>query len=88
MTYSKRDIERFLFSCRDLRAFCSQNGWIDNDTLYFEIVEQNDHQVIALVQFEEILMEGSGRVAGRVPCQGRLRLILDRFGEVSHAELL
>jgi hypothetical protein len=54
----------------------------------YDIIEQNDHHVIAFVQFEEILMEGSGCIAGRIPCQGRLRLMLDRYGQVKHAELL
>ncbi len=54
----------------------------------YEIIEQNDHHVIAFVQFEEILMEGSGRIAGRIPCQGHLRLTLDRYGQVDRAELL
>jgi hypothetical protein len=83
-----QNIERYLLSCRELKAFCSQNGWIDNNTLYYEIIEQNDHHLIAFVQFEEILMEGSGCVAGRLPCQGRLRLTLDRYGDVCNAELL
>jgi hypothetical protein len=83
-----QNIERYLLSCRELTAFCSQNGWIDNQSMSYEIIEQNDHHVIAFVQFEEILMEGSGCIAGRVPCQGRLRLTLDRYGQVNHAELL
>ncbi len=84
----RENIERYLMSCRELTAFCSQNGWIDTTSLFYEIIEQNDHHVIALVQFEEILLEGSGSQAGRVPCQGRLRLTLDRYGEVCAAELL
>ncbi len=88
MYHLMQNIERYLLSCRELTAFCTQNGWIDDNTLYYEIIEQNDHEVIALVQFEEILMEGSGCQAGRVPCQGRLRLLLDRYGQVCHAELL
>lgn len=83
-----QNIERYLLSCRELTAFCSSNGWIDNQSLNYEIIEQNDHQVIAFVQFEEILMEGSGCIAGRIPCQGRLRLTLDRYGQVDRAELL
>ncbi len=83
-----QNIERYLLSCRELTAFCSQNGWIDNQTMNYEIIEQNDHHVIAFVQFEEILMEGSGCIAGRITCQGCLRLTLDRYGQVSHAELL
>ena len=88
MLYLMQNIERYLMSCRELTAFCSHNGWIDNNSLYYEIIEQNDQHVIAFVQFEEILMEGSGCIAGRVPCQGRLRLLLDRYGDVRAAELL
>jgi hypothetical protein len=88
MHYLMEHIERYLMACRELTAFCSHNGWIDNKTLDYEILEQNDHYVLAFVQFEEILMEGSGRIAGRIPCQGRLRLRLDRYGQVEHAELL
>jgi len=88
MHYLMQDIERYLMSCRELTAFCSQKGWIDNKTLSYEIIEQNDHHIIAFVQFEEVLMEGSGCAAGRIPCQGRLRLTLDRYGQVNQAELL
>jgi hypothetical protein len=88
MHYLMQNIERYLLSCRELTAFCSHNGWIDNQSMNYDIIEQNDHHVIAFVQFEEILMEGSGCIAGRIPCQGRLRLMLDRYGQVKHAELL
>jgi len=88
MYHLMQNIERYLMSCRELTAFCTQNGWIDNKTLSYEIIEQNDRYVIAFVQFEEILMEGSGSAAGHIPCQGRLRLTLDHYGQVSHAELL
>ena len=88
MHYLMQNIERYLLSCRELTAFCSHNGWIDNQSMNYDIIEQNDHHVIAFVQFEEILMEGSGCVAGRIPSQGRLRLTLDRYGQVKHAELL
>lgn len=88
MHYLMQNVERYLLSCRELTAFCSHNGWIDNQSLSYDIIEQNDHHVIAFVQFEEILMEGSGRIAGRIPCQGRLCLTLDRYGQVNHAELL
>jgi hypothetical protein len=83
-----KHIEQYLLSCRELTAFRSQNGWIDKNSLSYEIIEQNDSHVIAFVQFEEILVEGPGCVASRIPCQGRLRLTLDRYGRVSHATLL
>ena len=88
MSQLMHGIERYLLSCRELSAFCSQNGCIDKKSLYYEIIEQNDHQIIAQVQFNEILMDGSGTRPGCVPCQGRLRLTLDRYGQVIQAELL
>ena len=88
MHYLMQGIERYLMSCRELTAFCSHNGWIDPATLYYEIIEQSDQQVIALVQFEEVLTGDAGSTAVRLPCQGRLRLILDRYGQVCSAELL
>ena len=88
MHYLMQYIERYLLSCRELKALSSHNGWIDNNSLRYEIIEQNDRYVIAFVQFEEIIMEGSGSIAGRIPCQGRLCLTLDHYGEVSHARLL
>jgi hypothetical protein len=88
MHYFMQNIERYLLSCRELFAFCSQDGWIDDNTLVYEIIEQNDHEVIAFVQFSEIVPQAAGSVAGRVQRQGRLRLRLDRYGRVEHAELL
>ncbi len=86
--YLKQNIERYLMSCRELTTFCSQNGWIDGNSLYYEILEQNDHEVVAFVRFDEILMGGSGGEAARVSCEGRLRLTLDRYGQVTQAELI
>ncbi len=83
-----QNIERYLMSCRELTAFCAHKGWIDKSTLYCEILEQNDHQVIAFVQFDEIVAEGTGSITGQVTCQGHLRLTLDRYGQVIQAELL
>ena len=88
MEQLKQNIERYLMSCRELEAFRTQNGWIDTRSLYYEIIEENDHQIVALVQFDEVLVQGGGREAGRLSCQGRLRLTLDRYGQVREAELL
>ena len=58
----------------ELASLCTQNGWIDNDTLSYEIIEEEADRWLLAVQFEEIIMEGSGCVAGRIPCYGRVRL--------------
>lgn len=86
--YLLQDIERYLMSCRELRAFCSHNGWIDPASLYYEILEQSDQYIIALVQFHEVLVQSADGMATRMTCQGRLRLTLDRYGQVCQAELL
>ncbi len=83
-----QNVERYLMSCGALTAFCAHNGWIDTRTLEYEIIEQNDHHVIAFVQFEEVILEGANCIAERILCEGRLRLTLDRYGQVDHAELL
>ena len=77
-----------LQSCRKLVRFCSQNGWIDNETLRYVILELEDGAVIATIEFEEIVMEGSGCIAAKVPCYGRMRIYLDDDGEVQGSELL
>jgi len=76
------NIHDYLRTCRELSALCSQNGWIDNDTLEVQIMDQRPDQVIAAVQFEEVIMEGAGCVAGRVPCFGQVRMRLDGAGNV------
>ena len=81
-------IDDYLRSCRELSTLCSQNGWIDNDTLAVEVLEQDDHSVLAAVAFEEILVEGAGCVAGRVPCHGRVRIRLTEGGEAEGIEIL
>ena len=82
------NIQEYLHTCRELSRFCSQNGWIDNDTLEVEVVEEGPQQVLASVQFEEILMEGAGCVAGRVPCFGQVRMRLDDAGHVVDMSLI
>ena len=81
-------VQEYLRECRELARLCTQNGWIDNDTLKFEIIESRDGgQVTAAVQFEEIIMEGAGCIAGRVPCYGQVRMRLDGAGDVVHMDV-
>jgi len=75
-------VQQYLRDCRELSRLCSQNGWIDNDTLKVEIVEERPGHVVAAVQFDEVIMEGSGCVAGRVPCFGQVRMRVDGSGNV------
>ncbi len=76
------NIQEYLRSCRELSALCTQNGWIDNDTLEVQVMDRRPNQITAAVQFDEIIMEGAGCIAGRVPCFGQVRMRLDSNGNV------
>jgi hypothetical protein len=81
-------IEEYLKSARELSTLCSQNGWIDNETLRYELMEQDDTHAVVNVTFDEVVMEGSGCVADRVSCYGKLRLTLDNSGQVENSEFI
>ncbi len=78
----------YLATCRELSWFCSQNGWIDNDTVRIDVLERDGASLVAAVNFDEVLMEGSGCIAGRVSCYGRIRVTLDEQGDVRRMDLL
>lgn len=80
-----REISGLLASCRELSTLCSQNGWIDSDTLSYDLVEQSDSCVRLKVKFEEIVMEGSGCVAGRISCYGYVDI--DYKGGIEQASI-
>ncbi|GAB6067237.1 hypothetical protein JCM13664_05550 [Methylothermus subterraneus] len=71
------NIERFLREWPGLSQFCTQNGWIDDATIRYEIQALTEREAIVAVWFTEILMEGSGCVADRRECFGKLRLKCD-----------
>jgi len=63
----------WLRSAPELARLCSQNGWIDNDTLRAEVVERRpDGTLVLAVTFEEVVVEAAGCVGTRVPCYGRV----------------
>jgi len=81
-------IEEYLKSSRELAQLCSQNGWIDNETLRYELTEQDNSHAVVNVTFDEVIMEGSGCVADRISCYGKLRLTLDTNGQVETSEFV
>lgn len=81
-------ISGYLSHCRELNRLCTQNGWIDSDSIRWEVVDGDLVGPVIAVQFTEIVMEGAGCVAARVPCYGRMRITLDRDGNVQRAEPL
>lgn len=78
---AENDIKALLTGSRELARFCDQNGWIDDDTLRYEIVEQQKDHLLLNVYFTEIAMEGSGCVADRLARYGRVRIDLDQDGK-------
>ncbi len=60
-----------------LSQLCTQNGWLDPETIEIETLRHEEDQVLCSVTFNEILMEGSVCIAGRVSCWGRFRVQLD-----------
>ena len=69
-----KEITELLYSARELSTLCSQNGWIDADTLVYEVKDKKDESLVLSVKFEEIVMEGSGCVADRIACYGQVEL--------------
>lgn len=81
-------IHEYLKTCRELAGLCSQNGWIDNETLQVDVLEEQAPCWVLAVSFEEIIMEGAGCIAGRIPCYGRVEVELACDGQVRACRLL
>lgn len=75
-------IEEYLRRCRELSAFCYENGWIDNETLRWEVVKRTAESLEVSVTFAEVTTQGGGCVARHIERFGRLRLQLNSAGEV------
>ena len=67
-------IDDDLRHCPELARLCRLNGWINNDSLRVEVVTESGEYTIANIEFEEIVMQAAGSVAGRVPCYGKVRV--------------
>ena len=72
----------------EIAELCTQNGWIDNETIRYDIIEKHGEQLLLAVEFEEIIMEGAGCEADRKPCYGRVRLTRDADGSFRDLEIL
>ncbi|RMD67804.1 MAG: hypothetical protein D6819_10800 [Gammaproteobacteria bacterium] len=81
------DILGYLSKAPELAQFCTQNGWIDNQSLKAEVLEEHPDSLLLAVTFDEVIMEGSGCEATRQPCYGRVRLKLDK-GDIRGIETL
>jgi hypothetical protein len=81
-------LKHFLHTWPGLAALCSQNGWIDNDSLQLEVIGHQDDALIVNVQFDEIIMQGAGCIADRVSCFGRVAIEIDESRQVLQAWIL
>lgn len=81
-------LEHYLRSCRELTRCCSQSGWIDPETLRYRVLIETGNELVVNVEFDELLLEGTGNCGRRVPCSGQIRLLLDRVGRIVRAEVL
>ena len=81
-------IEHYLKSCCELTRCCSQNGWIDTESLRYSILIETGNGLVVHVEFDELLMEGTANSGRRVPCSGQVHLLLDRVGRIIRAEVL
>lgn len=52
-------IEKYLKSFREIAYLTTENGWVDNATLNFEILEQDEGRAVVELNFEEIVMSAS-----------------------------
>ena len=79
-------IAAYLTRCRELAGFCAHNGWIDNDSIEFEIQPGASPGILEVaVKFTEVIMKGAGCEARRLPRFARLQLSLDVRGEINSA---
>lgn len=85
----EQDKIRYYFAHTPLLAhLCQQNGWPDAESLQVETRTLSAHAAICSVSFEEILMEGSGCVAGRATRWGQFEVQVDAAGDVLDARPL
>ncbi len=70
-----------------LAELCTQNGWPDPETIKLSVIENKSDEALCAVSFDEVVMEGSGCEAGRVPCWGKIRLRFTPGGHVTATEI-
>ncbi|MDN5848161.1 MAG: hypothetical protein L0H63_00790 [Nitrococcus sp.] len=49
-------IEAYLRRCRELSVFRHENGWIDNDTLRWEVIERSGECLQISVTFDAVAL--------------------------------
>jgi len=87
MRNTDNHISAWLSACRELSALTRENGWVDDESLCWEIKRTACDFIDVAVSFEEVVVKPAGCEGERVPCFGYLRLWLDGEGEIVRAEV-
>ena len=88
MKHDNDHIRSFLQTSNQLQAFCSQNGWIINESIDYEILRHDRNRVMIYTTFLESIMEGSGCQCDQKSCYGLMQLILGEKGNVISSTIL
>ena len=83
----RQAIRDYLERSTHLAKLCSQNGWVDNESLTFEVRSFSHDEAVVTVYFDEVI-EAAGRAADRVACFGKLRVLRDGEGVFVTAEII
>ena len=86
--HMKDAIRQYLCRSRELTQLCTQNGWIENDSIEYETLAQSGSNITLAVAFDEVIMEGAGCIANRARCYGRMELMLAEDGQVVSGRVL
>lgn len=84
----RQAIRDYLERCSELAKLCTQNGWVDNESLTFEVRSFNVDEAIVTVFFDEVIKQGAGSPVDRVACFGKLRVLRDGEGMFVAAEII
>ena len=75
-------IADYLSSCRELSHLIDSDGWLETDSLEFEIVRNSEREVTVALRFVEVVTKAYGGPVERVDRQGYLILVLDAYGDI------
>jgi hypothetical protein len=67
MRMQAADLLALLKTSPELARACTQNGWIDNDTLRFDVLDDNGQELMLAVYFDEVIMEATDCAGDRKP---------------------
>lgn len=82
-----KSVDNFFQTTPRLTELCTQNGWPDPQSLHVDLLAQTADELSCSVTFDEVIMEGAGCEAGRVPCWGRYRVKLNPQNKIIDAVL-